>query len=111
MNDTQEAFTDLRLGRWSFSRAKHDPGLCCHIGRVGEHRNVIAHISVGLPVWWKPNAHRKHYNGITEFGAGWLLLAVQVASRPRNHHPPSPGNASGPDGLRDDPAPERKERT
>jgi hypothetical protein len=59
------------------------PGICWELG-VGTHRyNTATHLSVGRPIWWKPTAGRLHYNGITEWRAGWLFLAVQVARKPQ----------------------------
>jgi hypothetical protein len=51
-------------------------------GWNGQSRTWVVHLSVGGPVWWRPNAGRKQYNGVTEWRAGWLLMAVQIASRP-----------------------------
>jgi hypothetical protein len=58
------------------------PALCWMWTGVARQRIWVIHVSAGLPFWWRPSLGRKQYAGITEFRAGWLLFAVQVARRP-----------------------------
>lgn len=59
----------------------HSPSRCWAWARATSRRTIAVHASAGGPVWWRPNIGRKQYAGITEWRAGWLLLAAQVAHR------------------------------
>lgn len=70
----------------------HTPGRCWEWVRATDRRTLAVHVSAGRPCWWLPNIGRKRYAGITEWRAGWLLLAVQVATRPTSVLPPGAGS-------------------
>lgn len=57
------------------------PGRCYEYGRATAKRTVVVHLSLGGTIWWQPDVGRKRYSGITEYRAGWLLVAVQVAHK------------------------------
>lgn len=63
----------------------HTQSRCWAWAHATARRSMAAHISAGGPVWWRPDAGLRRYAGITEWRAGWLLLAVQVATRPHPH--------------------------
>ncbi len=62
---------------------RDEPGICWEFGLGGKTHNWAAHISFGRPAWWVPTAGVRRWSGITEWRAGWLLVAVQVARKAR----------------------------
>lgn len=81
--------TEYDVARGGVQRVHHHgPGRCWEWGRATGKRTLAVHVSAGRPVWWKPNVGRKRYAGITEWRAGWLLFAVQVAHRAHVAVPP-----------------------
>ena len=75
------------------------PGMAWEWVRVSSHTVRFVRLSLGRPIWWRPNASRTRHHDITECRAGWLLVAVQVAYRPTAHpnHPPAAAAAAGAD--------------
>ena len=58
------------------------PSLCWIWTKVLRGRVWVIHLSLGPPLWLKPDVRVKRYSGITERRVGWGLVAVQVASKP-----------------------------
>lgn len=73
----------MRIRKLILERSPGHGDLCFTWSYIFKKATWAGHISVGPPVWWKPDfSKKKKSGGYTEWRAGWLLMAVQIARKP-----------------------------